>query len=103
MTNQYETLTHCLLFILQPIYLYNLSPHRSPQPIGSVFWSWVVDRGFQVVGRGSQVVGRIHDSRPSDTPQPITSRVYQRLLYLLTNQIEFLKFEFLNFQLTVVT
>ena len=25
---------------------------------GSVCWSWVVGRGFQVVGRGFQVVGR---------------------------------------------
>ena len=46
---QQKTVTHCLLFILQPIYLHNLSPHTSSQPI--------------------------------------TSRVYQRLLHLLTNQI----------------
>ena len=25
---------------------------------GSVLWSWVVGRGYQVVGRGSWVVGR---------------------------------------------
>ena len=46
---QQETITPCLLFILQPIYLHNLSPHMSSQPI--------------------------------------TSRTYQRLIYLLTNQI----------------
>ena len=46
---QRETITPCLLFILQSIYLHNLSPHMSSQPI--------------------------------------TSRTYQRLLYLLTNQI----------------
>ena len=46
---QQETITPCLLFILQSIYLHNLSPHLSSQPI--------------------------------------TSRTYQRLLYLLTNQI----------------
>ena len=46
---QQETITPCLLFILQSIYLHNLSPHMSSQPI--------------------------------------TSRTYQRLLYLLTNQI----------------
>ena len=49
MTTQQETATHCLLLILQPIDMYNLSLHTSPQPI--------------------------------------TSRVYQQLLYLLTNQI----------------
>ena len=43
------TITPCLLFILQSIYLHNPSPHMSSQPI--------------------------------------TSRTYQRLLYLLTNQI----------------
>ena len=32
---QQETVTHCLLFILQPIYLHNLSPHTSSQPITS--------------------------------------------------------------------
>ena len=46
---QQETITPCLLFILRSIYLHNLSPHMSSQPI--------------------------------------TSRTYQRLLYLLTNQI----------------
>jgi len=46
---QQETVTPCLLFILHPIYLHNLSPHMSSQPI--------------------------------------TSRIYQRLLYLLTKQI----------------
>ena len=46
---QQETITPCLLFILQSIYLHNLSPDMSSQPI--------------------------------------TSRTYQRLLYLLTNQI----------------
>ena len=46
---QQETITPCLLFILQSIYLHYLSPHMSSQPI--------------------------------------TSRTYQRLLYLLTNQI----------------
>ena len=46
---QQETVTHCLLFILQPIYLHNLSSHTSSQPI--------------------------------------SSRIYQRLIYLLTNQI----------------
>ena len=46
---QQETVTHCLLFISQPIYLHNLSPHTSSQPI--------------------------------------TSRIYQRLLYLLSYQI----------------
>ena len=46
---QQETITPCLLFNLQSIYLHNLSPHMSSQPI--------------------------------------TSRTYQRLLYLLTNQI----------------
>ena len=35
MTTQQETVTHCLLLILQPIYLQNLSPHASPQPITS--------------------------------------------------------------------
>ena len=44
-----ETVTPCLLFILQPIYLHNLSPHMSSQPI--------------------------------------TLSIYQRLLYLPTNQI----------------
>ncbi|XP_015767372.1 PREDICTED: dnaJ homolog subfamily A member 1-like [Acropora digitifera] len=44
-----KTITPCLLFILQPIYLHNLSPHTSSQPI--------------------------------------KSRIYQRLLYLLANQI----------------
>ena len=29
---QQETVTHCLLFILQPIYLHNLSPHTSSLP-----------------------------------------------------------------------
>ena len=33
MTTQQETLTHCLLLILQSIYLRNLSPHTSAQPI----------------------------------------------------------------------
>ena len=46
---QQETITPCLLFILQSIYLHYLSLHMSSQPI--------------------------------------TSRTYQRLLYLLTNQI----------------
>ena len=46
---QEETVAHCLLFILQSLYLHNLSLHTSSQPI--------------------------------------TSRVYQRLLYLLTNEI----------------
>ena len=46
---QQETITPCLLFILQSIYLHNLSPRMSSQPI--------------------------------------TSRTYQRLLYLLTNEI----------------
>ena len=32
---QQETVTPCLLFILQPIYLHNLSPHMSSQPITS--------------------------------------------------------------------
>ena len=54
MTTQQETVTHCLLLTLRPIYLQNLSPHASPQPI--------------------------------------TSRVYQLLLYLLTNQIAHLGF-----------
>ena len=45
---QQETVTPCLLFILQPIYLHKLSPHMSSQPI--------------------------------------TLRIYQRLLYLLTNR-----------------
>ena len=30
---QQETVTRCLLFILQPIYLHKLSPHTSSQPI----------------------------------------------------------------------
>ena len=47
---QQETVTPCLLFILQPIYLHKLSPHMSSQPI--------------------------------------TSRIYQRLLYLLTAFVE---------------
>ena len=58
---QQETITPCLLFILQSIYLHNLSPHMSSQPI--------------------------------------TSRTYQRLLYLLTNRSP----GFLNFQLTNTT
>ena len=29
---QQKTVTHCLLFILQPIYLHNLSPHTSSLP-----------------------------------------------------------------------
>ena len=32
---QQERVTHCLLFILQPIYLHNQSPHTSSQPIKS--------------------------------------------------------------------
>ena len=55
---QQETVTHCLLFISQPIYLHNLSPHTSSQPI--------------------------------------TSRVYQWLLYLLTNQIAHQSFLIFN-------
>ena len=31
---------------------------KTPILNGSVYWSWVVGRGFQVVGRGFQVVGR---------------------------------------------
>ena len=46
---QQETVTHCLLFTLQPLYQHSLSLHKSSQPIAS--------------------------------------RVYQRLLYLLINQI----------------
>ena len=46
---QQETITPWLLYILQSIYLHNLSPHMSSQPI--------------------------------------ISRTYQRLLYVLTNQI----------------
>ena len=60
---QQETITPCLLFILQPIYLHNLSPHTSSQPI--------------------------------------KSRIYQRLLYLLANQIAHQGF--FNFQLTKTT
>ena len=49
MCTKQETVTPCLLFILQTTYLHNLSPHTFSQPI--------------------------------------TSRIYQRLLYLLTNEI----------------
>ena len=49
MFTQQGAVTPCLLYILQPIYLHKLSPHKSSQPI--------------------------------------TSRIYQRLLCLLTNQI----------------
>ena len=49
MCTKQETVTPCLLFILQTTYLHNLSPHTFSQPI--------------------------------------TSPIYQRLLYLLTNQI----------------
>ena len=40
---QQETVTHCLLFILQPIYLHNLSPHTSSNSLPftngfSIFW-----------------------------------------------------------------
>ena len=33
MITQQETVTHCLSFILQPIYLHNLSLHTFSQPI----------------------------------------------------------------------
>ena len=62
---QQETVTHCLLFILQPMYLHNLSPHTSSQPI--------------------------------------TSSIYQPLLYLLNNQIAqqgFWIFKWLRLSLT---
>ena len=35
MCTQQETVTPCLLFILQPTYLHNLSPHTFSQPITS--------------------------------------------------------------------
>ena len=35
MFTQQETVKHCLLFILQPNFLHNLSPHTSSQPITS--------------------------------------------------------------------
>ena len=35
MTTQQETVSRCISLILQPIYLHNLSPHTSPQPITS--------------------------------------------------------------------
>ena len=42
-----------------PAILFKLLYSRACTPqIGSVCWSWVVGRGFEVVGRGSQVVGR---------------------------------------------
>ena len=34
------TVTHCLLFMLQPIYLHNVSLHMSSQPITSSFYKW---------------------------------------------------------------
>ena len=55
---QQDTVTPCLLFILQPIYLHNLSLHTSSQPI--------------------------------------TSRIYPWLLYLLTNKIAHQGFGILN-------
>ena len=58
-----ETVTHCLLFVFQPIYLHNLAPCTSSQPI--------------------------------------TSRVYQRLVYLLTNQIVHKGLWISNYHLTL--
>ena len=50
------TVTHCLLFMLQPIYLHNLSLHMSSQPITSSFYKWplylltnqIADQGFWI-------------------------------------------------------
>ena len=39
---QQETVTHCLLFISWPIYLHNLSPHTSSQPITSHIYRWLL-------------------------------------------------------------
>ena len=40
MITQQETVTHCLLLILQPIYLDNLSPHKCSQAITLRIYQW---------------------------------------------------------------
>ena len=41
-----------------------------------------------------QIEGYVQNLSPHTSSQPIASRVYQRLLYLLTNQIAYQRFEF---------
>ena len=45
---QQQTVTPCLLFILQPIYLHNLSLHTSSQPITSLLANQIAHQGFGI-------------------------------------------------------
>ena len=47
-----------IIYVTYTKYPTSLSFLRETKYNGSVCWSWVVGRGFEVVGRGSQVVGR---------------------------------------------